>query len=569
MCGIFFYTGPRQPIDGLHRLFMGIQHRGPDTSHFHVHLTHGGARMVVIGFHRLAINGSQPYDEQPFVRDKIHLICNGEIWNHEALSEQCRKADVVPSTLSTSDCACLVSMYRYHADTKQMCRDIDGVFAMVVYDEAHNRLTVARDPVGIRSLYWRQDAESLYVASELKAFPSHFDDVQPFPPGHVATASMGGAPLRLERYTAPPTPPPPRLLHPPSTALHTALHDALVRAVQKRLMSDRSVGCILSGGLDSTLVTAIVCKLQKAQGIETPMRTYTIGMAGGEDLRWARIAADYLGTEHHEFVVSEQEFLNAIPSVVRAVESYDVTTVRASTGNWLVAQKIAALGKDTVLFCGDVADEVFGGYRGFGLAPDDAAFEQANAAMLADVHRFDVLRSEMSFTAHGLEGRVPFADKDMLACAAQLPTAAKMWGGQSGRIEKQLLRELFEGYLPTELLWRRKEAFSDGVSSTQRSWYEVIQDHLAQKQQLLHTRAHLSPYDRESSYYRELFEAHYASVTCIPYFWKHPFTTERDPSARKLTNYDTSSTTRIPTPSTTRIPTPSTTRIPSSIYGRL
>jgi len=531
MCGIFFYTGPVRPTSELYALFMKIKHRGPDNSQFHVMLTENGSRMVVLGFHRLSINGIAPYDEQPFIKDKLYTMCNGEIWNHADL--ELANTDTNININTTSDCACLLPGYAKYG-MKALCQSIDGVFGLLVYDEINNSVNVARDPVGIRSLYWNQDHDSLFIASELKAFPSALTTVTAFPPGHYATATLG-SPLEFECYIQKPL-----ISYNPNTpdSTMTELHDTLTKAVEKRLMSGRPVGCILSGGLDSTLVTAIVCKLQRERGITDKMRTYTIGLEGGEDLKWARLASEYLGTEHHEFVVSETDFLDAIPTVIKSIESYDVTTVRASTGNWLVAKKIAELKKDVVLFCGDVADELLGGYRGFGLAKTASDFEAANVKMMSDVHRFDVLRSEKSFTAHGLEGRVPFADKDVLRCVAQFPSAVKMWSDNQ-RIEKQLLRETFEGYLPKELLWRRKEAFSDGVSSTHRSWYSIIQSYLEKihPHETDSIREHMPPYDIESSYYRHEFEHHYASVKCIPYFWKHPFTTEIDPSARKLVNY--------------------------------
>ena len=234
--------------------------------------------------------------------------------------------------------------------------------------------------------------------------------------------------------------------------------------------------------------------------------------------------------------------------MVAQIESYDVTTVRASTGNWLVAQKIAALGKDTVLLCGDVADELLGGYRGFGLTDDPSAFQAELVRMLTDIHRFDVLRCEKSFAGHGLEGRVPFGDRDLLELVLGAPPEWLMWGGggaREGRVEKEVVRRAFAGYLPHDVLWRRKEAFSDGVSATTRSWYAVIQEALAARgEAAVVDRAHAPPYDVESSYYRRLFEERCggAHAAVIPRFWKQPFTDVVDPSARCLANYDTTTT---------------------------
>lgn len=286
-------------------------------------------------------------------------------------------------------------------------------------------------------------------------------------------------------------------------------------------MSDRPIGCILSGGLDSTTVTAIACKLQKQMNPNAPpMRTYTVGLEGGEDFIWARKAAKHFGTEHHEFVLSEKDFLDAIPHVIRQIESYDVTTVRASTGNWLVAREIAKLGKDIVLFCGDVADELLGGYRGFGLTDDPELFDAENVKMMQNLHRFDVLRAEKSFAGFGLEGRVPFADKEFMKLIMNAPPEYKMWGCNTGKIEKDCLRRAFEAYLPKDLCWRRKEAFSDGVSKKERSWFQIIQDDLKSSGKEIGVRAHCSPYDLESTLYREIFESFYSSDKVIPYLWK-------------------------------------------------
>lgn len=538
---------------------MSMQHRGPDSSTFRVFYLDSSV-MVALGFHRLAINGQAKADEQPFSIGNTHLICNGEIWNHPKLSSEAAKANKAPDQANKasdhanappqSDCKCLLPYYQQFG-IRQLCTAIDGVFGCVIYDESSDTTHVLRDPIGIRSLYWHQHSETnaLMVASELKSFPCEYENVMPFPPGQYATlsasTSSGEQLLEFGRYVE--DAPPNAII--PICSSHdrlTCIRESLTDAVRKRFMSDRPVGCILSGGLDSTLITAIACRLYKAKNPSTTerMRTYTIGMAGGEDLKWARMAADYLGTEHHEFVVAESEFLDAIPEVIAQIESFDVTTVRASVGNWLVAKKIAELGKDTVLFCGDFADELLGGYRGFGMAHTAAEFKEANQRMIRDVHCFDVLRSEKSFAGHGLEGRVPFADKRFRAVFdTYAPTAYRMWGGLSGemgneKIEKHILREAFEGYLPAELLWRRKEAFSDGVSGEKRSWFAVIQDHIQSTGiSSLLTREHMCPYDAESSYYRAIYESSYSSVKCIPYFWKQPFTTEIDPSARKLSNY--------------------------------
>ena len=540
---------------------MRSQHRGPDNTQFMVYYINDV--MLAFGFHRLSINGLNAMAHQPMFFGHTVTLCNGEIWNSDEIHRACDTPNE-----SGSDCECLSLYYRdiiLNGSSKKvadpfetLCGIIDGVFGLVMYDRLRNRIYVGRDKIGIRSLYYATETDNVsgtnnvYVASELKSIPTHMSNVSAFPPAHWAIIDLPDIhccpvpywTIRSSRRLA--------YLQPDCATddLHRdldyndccgKLEKLLVRAVEKRFMSDRPIGCVLSGGLDSTVITAIACKLHRERNVgnETyvPLRTYTIGMEGAEDFKWARMAAEHLGTEHHEFVLTENEFLEAIPDVIAQIESYDVTTIRASTGNWLLAQKIAEIGKDTVLFCGDVADELLGGYRGFGMTTDADAFDDENVKMMENIHRFDVLRCEKSFSGHGLEGRVPFADEDVVDLLMSLPPEYKMWNGD-GRIEKDLLRRAFQSYLPDALVWRRKEAFSDGVSKQQKSWYEIIQDTLVKSGRTsITSRHHASPYDAESTYYREIYESMYSSVHNIPYLWKQPFSTIADPSARCLNNY--------------------------------
>ena len=581
MCGIFLYCGhPRDPAT-LQAAFAASKHRGPDDTQLLVYYRYENpdrpttpTSMVAMGFHRLSINGLDPRANQPFTTDDAVVVCNGEIWNHPKLEAVCQ----TPSR-SGSDCECLAGYYRYCQRTRvryhhdhpfeSMCEDLDGVFGLVLYDKVSGQVMVGRDRLGIRSLYYVvTTGGDLVVASELKSVaPLAGDDgvpVQPFLPGHWAEFDAAEGVLVKTPYWTPQVAVDAgretAVLQAEAAladgaaddayaAFCTRLHDTLVNAVRKRFMSDRSLGCVLSGGLDSTVITAIACSLVREVDPDAPpLRTYTVGMAGATDFVWARKAAKHLGTEHHEFVLSEREFLEAIPQVITQIESYDVTTVRASTGNWLVAQKIAELGKDTVLLCGDVAAELLGGYRGFGLTDDPAAFQAELVRMLTDIHRFDVLRCEKSFAGHGLEGRVPFGDRDLLDLVLGAPPEWLMWGACNGRIEKEVVRRAFAGYLPDDVLWRRKEAFSDGVSATTRSWYEVIQETLAARGEPVVDRTHVSPYDVESSFYRQVFDERCggAHASVIPRFWKQPFTDVVDPSARCLDNYDAATATRPP-----------------------
>lgn len=550
MCGIFAYVGPHQTIDPLRESFMRIQHRGPDNTQLWVH--YEADRMIVLGFHRLAINGGVSAHQPLLVGNTISL-CNGEIWNAADMHRACGSPNH-----SGSDCEAVPAYYERAAGLSteerlaNTCRHVDGVFGLVLVDRVLQTVGVARDRIGIRSLYYAYDPvlDRACVSSEIKGIPTDMMfAAQPFPPGHSMT-------LRVTARMSPPTPTPYWKIRPPCSALTckiardlddegyadfcSSLRACLIKAVEKRLvLSDRPIGCVLSGGLDSTVITAIVCRLWKDMHPNGPaMRTYTVGMRDAEDLKWARMAAEHLGTDHHEFVLEESEFLSAIPEVIRQIESYDVTTVRASTGNWLLAKHIARLGKDMVLFCGDVADELLGGYRGFGLTSDPVAFDAHIVRMMRDIHRFDVLRCEKSFAGHGLEGRVPFADRDVVELIMSAPVAYKMWDGVT-RIEKDCLRRAFASDLPATLVWRRKEAFSDGVSEKTNSWFDIIRQHIASLPTVPRGIAthHALPYDDESAYYRHIFDSTFCTPTCIPYLWKQPFCDSQDPSARCLSNY--------------------------------
>jgi len=316
------------------------------------------------------------------------------------------------------------------------------------------------------------------------------------------------------------------------------IKEKMIEEVRRRLMSDRPIGCILSGGLDSTVVTAIVKKIMNKD-----LHTYTIGLDNATDLKFAKMASEHLDTKHHECLLTEKEFMDAIPETIYQIESYDTTTVRASVGNYLVSQFIRkeAVG-DVVIYCGDVSDGIFGSYRGFCLAPNSTEFRRENIKMLEMIHYFDVLRSDKTISSAGLEARVPFAGKDLIEFVMSLHPKFKTFDAE--RMEKYILRKAFEDFLPSELIWRRKEAFSDGVSGLERSWFEIIQeftDSLYTNEEYEEKRLKYEynmPYDKESLYYREIFEKFYPGrEKNIPYFWRHPFTTEKDPSARKLECY--------------------------------
>ena len=574
MCGIFYYetigfgSGKRIPVSKLQTLqtnFAKISHRGPDNSRFVVsRFAVNGQRCM--GFHRLAINGLAATGDQPFDIMGCELVCNGEIYNHRALIEKHGLTCV-----SGSDCEVIIHLYRlFGGDMRATLKELDGVFSLVLIDRERNLVHIARDPFGVRSLYIGTSSEyerDISVASEMKAL-HHCSHVEQFPGGCYMTVTKDAADTADAKFGTKLAPYYPALrldetLDVPyvynfGTDDDAVVHDADLEfstctrmrnlfesAVCKRLMSERPVGCLLSGGLDSSITTALVVKHMAQAG--TVVDTYGIGLEGSVDLKWARRVAEHLGTRHHEVCLTEQQFLEAIDSTIHQIESYDTTTVRASVGNYLVSKYIYNNTDNVVIFCGDMSDEIFGSYRGFTKAPSDHAFGGENVRMVRDVRYFDLLRSDKSISGAGLEARVPFADKTFLEFIMSLPPWMKRFGeGADYAVEKHLLRRAFDGLLPDDVLWRRKEAFSDGVSGHERTWVQIIKEYVDKRvsdvevsiANDLNKFRHNAPYDKESYYYRTVFDRHFPGkgrAETIPYFWRHPFCEGvLDPSARLL-----------------------------------
>ncbi len=581
MCGIwcFLCRGEQPTRDTLDRCAACLAARGPESQRIKTYADAG----VSFIFTRLPINGLTDAGMQPLGAADITLVCNGEIYNHVDLAQRYS----IP--LSTgSDCEVLAPLLRATlADDPTgitFARSLDGVFALVALgvntpmnpteDNTTGRVFAARDPYGVRPLFVATlvaprsgtltpvgaGSGGWALASEMKAFLPIMDrvaSVTPFPPGHVAWFDLGVNTVAYQRYHSVPWLKSPAMAGAP--AARAALRVALQAAVNKRLMSDRPMGCLLSGGLDSSLVAALVQRACIARGAP-PVHTFSIGMDGSIDLRCARIVADHIGSVHHEVKLSEDDFFAAIPKVVADIESYDITTVRASVGNYLVSKYIRENTDIKVVFNGDGSDEVLGGYLYFYNAPSDEAFEAETGRLLDQIHLYDVLRSDRSISSHGLEARTPFLDRQFVATAMSVATDLRR-PIRGSRAEKQILREAFsprfEGgwpaddvpLLPPEILSRTKEAFSDGVSGTDRSWRHVITDRLAH----LHTGAvpsadaytlysHNPPYTAESLWYRELFDLTYSTlpgaVEVIPRMWLARWSGDaRDPSAHTLAVY--------------------------------
>ena len=505
-----------------------------------------------MGFTRLAINGLNKEGMQPFSNGPLHWMCNGEIYNWQDIA--------VSENKSGSDCEVLGDLYlQFQDNLSSFFRSLDGVFSIVIVDEGRGRVVIGRDPYGVRPLYIgtknnytvlgdgiiRYDPSHVVFGSEVKSLVPFCEAVTPFPPGtyqiwDLFTKKM----VYTEKYHTVPW-----LTNPLYTPVNPcglemacmSLRFALEEAVSKRMLMERPVAALLSGGIDSSLIASLVQKSLRAAG-KPPLKTFSIGMQGSSDLKYARKVADWIGSDHTEICLTANDFFKAISDVIYAIESYDTTTVRASVGNWLVSKKIRELSECKVVFNGDGSDEVFGSYLYFYKAPSDRAFEEEVTRLLNDIHMFDVQRSDRSISSHGLEPRTPFLDKQFVGVARSIATKwRRPIKGQ--QVEKWILRRAFDDgcTLPHEVLWRRKEAFSDGVSSHEKSWYEEIQERVA----LLITAEKLSnaalqypvltPKTAEQYYYRYLYEMHFGKISTVPYFWMPSWSPDAtDPSARTL-----------------------------------
>lgn len=575
MCGIFALLNNYGEFnnDIIDEQFQKGKKRGPEFSK----LEYSYSKMV-LGFHRLAINGLNETSNQPLVYNDIVLICNGEIYNYKQLYEY---MNVEPTT--NSDCEVIIHLYlKYGID--QTLTMLDGVFAFLLFDNRHlddssvNRIYVARDPFGIRPLYklyndikdksnisnyfgfelYRNRINLYGFASELKCLQYFYNQnnkylIQQFEPGTYSSFELSKNNsnwkpiIENKKYFIP-------------SFSHTVLYNTcsidkinsetlknisklLNDSVIKRCMTtDRPVACLLSGGLDSSLIAALVSNYFKQKNII--IETYSIGLQGSEDIKYAKIVADYIGTNHREIIVTEDDMFNSIPEVIHAIESYDTTTVRASIGNYLIGKFIASNSQSKVVFNGDGSDELFGGYLYMNKCPDDIEFDKETRRLLNDIYMFDVLRSDKSISSNGLEPRTPFLDRSFVNYILSIPYYFRNHNNFK-QCEKYLLRESFnydnfqtyddKPLLPDEILYRKKEAFSDGVSSQGRSLYKILQEEIAFKSNLTSKDANI---EIEKKYYKEIFDEFYPNCSHIlPYFWMPKYTNATDPSARTLTFY--------------------------------
>ena len=546
MCGIVAILNVEEQTSKLRekalRMSQKIRHRGPDWSGIYC----GGS--AILAHERLSIVDPESGQQPLFSPDRKQVLAvNGEIYNHQEIRRRfAGKYDFQTG----SDCEVILALYRDKGI--KFLEDLSGIFAFVLYDEERDEFLIARDPIGVIPLYIGYDSNgTIYVASELKALEGQCERYEPFLPGHYFWSKEPGMKRYYQRdwfdYDAVKD----------NDASVSAIHDALVSAVKRQLMSDVPYGVLLSGGLDSSVISAIAEKFSEMR-IEDNSQTkaywprlhsFAVGLKGAPDLAKARMVADHIGTVHHEINYTIQEGLDAIRDVIYYIETYDVTTVRASTPMYLLARVIKSMGIKMVL-SGEGADEIFGGYLYFHKAPTARDFHDETVRKLSKLHLYDCLRANKSLSAWGVEGRVPFLDKEFLDVAMRTNPEAKMCPGQT--IEKRIVREAFADLLPAEVAWRQKEQFSDGVGY---SWIDTLKAITAQAvtdEQMVHAAERFPinpPKNKEEYYYRCIFAEHFpsdsaarsvpseASVACstaIALEWDAAFKNLNDPSGRAV-----------------------------------
>lgn len=546
MCGIVGIFNTKEQSDALRakalKMAQKIRHRGPDWSGIYC----GGN--AILAHERLSIvdpqSGGQPLYSP---NRKCILAANGEIYNHREIRAQYAGRYEFQTG---SDCEVILALYQDKGI--HFLEELNGIFAFALYDEEKDDFLIARDPIGVIPLYIGKDADGkVYVASELKALEGFCDEYEPFLPGHYYWGKEGKMTRWYTRdwfqYDAVKDNP----------ASVQDVHDALENAVKRQLMSDVPYGVLLSGGLDSSVISAIA-KKYAAKRVETDQKTdawwpqlhsFAIGLKGAPDLAKAREVAQYIDSVHHEINYTIQEGLDAVRDVIYFIETYDVTTVRASTPMYLLGRVIKSMGIKMVL-SGEGADEVFGGYLYFHKAPDAEAFHGETVRKLSKLYMYDCLRANKSLSAWGVEGRVPFLDKEFLDVAMRLNPKAKMCPGKE--IEKKIVREAFADMLPESVVWRQKEQFSDGVGYNWIDTLKAITATAVSDEEMAHASERFPinpPMNKEEYYYRSIFEEHFPSasaaksVPSVPSVacssaealaWDALFRNQNDPSGRAV-----------------------------------
>ena len=564
MCGIFLYIGLNnvninkiQKTPNVYEEFMKTSHRGPDNSHIIVQ------NNIFFGFHRLSINDVSFNGDQPFIFNNCVSMCNGEIYNFRDLiiehKLKCR---------SKSDCEVIIHLYkklkREYPDLNtvlhMLCNSLDGEFAFIIYDKTLNKIIVGRDRYGVRPLFIGYNNindtvdgsqnihKNIGFSSELKSLNSLFDTVEQFLPStygiydlntinnwnHIHNNNTKNNGISLHSYNN--ISEPFDLNNNNINNLLPEIKYTLENAVTKRIMSDVPICALLSGGLDSSLVCAILNK-----NMPTPLHTFSIGIPGSTDIKYARIVADHIGSIHHEVIVTPQMMLDAIKDVIRITETYDITTIRASTPHYLISRYIRENTDFRVVFSGEMSDECNSSYLYFKKAPDPVSLHNETNRLLNEICYFDNLRADRCISSVGLEARVPFSDHYFIKLIQSINPYLRMC---DENIEKYLLRKAFDTsdeLLPKEILYRSKAAFSDAVSSYENSWHKIIEayvDTLITDTEFMNnkdTYIYCTPETKEAYYYRKTYHMYYKHERVIPHFWLPRWCGyQTDPSAREL-----------------------------------
>ncbi|MBT4709511.1 MAG: asparagine synthase B [Flavobacteriaceae bacterium] len=548
MCGIVCALDIKQDSEILRtqvlEMSKKVRHRGPDWSGIH------SSKNALLAHERLAIVDPKSGNQPIFSSDrKLILAANGEIYNHKILNDNLK---INYDFQTNSDCEIILALYKQKGIN--FLDDLNGIFGFVLYNENTDEYLIARDHMGIIPLYMGWDKfGTFYIASELKALEGICNKIEIFPPGHYLS-NKSPKPIKWYKrdwmnYDA---------VSNNQTDL-IALQDALEQAVHRQLMSDVPYGVLLSGGLDSSITSALAKKYSKnriesddqKQAWYPQLHSFAVGLVGSPDLKAARLVADHIGSIHHEINFTIQEGLDAIKDVIFHLETYDVTTVRASTPMYLMARVIKSMGIKMVL-SGEGADEIFGGYLYFHKAPNPEEFHKETVRKLEKLYQYDCLRANKSLAAWGIEGRVPFLDKEFLDVAMRINPRDKMINKE--KMEKWVLRKSFENYLPESVAWRQKEQFSDGVGY---DWIDSLKE-LVDKEvseemfnNAKFTFPFQTPMSKEEYFYRSIFESHFPSETAaktvpsvpsiacstpIALEWDKSFKNINDPSGRSVSN---------------------------------
>lgn len=569
MCGICLYiTNEEKHNEEIINNFNKINYRGPDKTITKIinnvlpitinekvlPLAGSGQvlqenKQLILTFHRLAIMDKSDDGSQPFYycnekeKRSIYLMCNGEIYNYKYLFEKYLSSfhditNVYNRKISQSDCEVIVPLYLKYGINKTIELISNNEFAFILIDIINDNINIyiSRDVVGVRPLFYCIDNIEYGFCSELKGLLTFKKPITQFPPGNIMNINLNENKYEFTQYynyiykT---------IEYPILDILYETIRNTLISDVKEKLISDRPLGALLSGGLDSSLIASIASKYYPNK-----LKTFTIGMNGSTDIKYAEIMAKYINSDHTTFYTTSEELLQLIPEVIYATETYDITTIRASTPQYLLSKKISKETNVKVILNGDGSDELLMGYLFFHNAPNELEAKKENERLLKEIHKYDVLRVDRTISHFGLESRVPFLCRNFIDLVMNIDPKLKI---PFNNIEKYLLRKSFEntGLLPDSVLWRQKEGLSDGCSSTHDSWYQIIQEHVNKivSDEEFNTESkkyiHNPPYTKESYYYRKIFEQYFGNQNekVIDHMWLHTWSKSKDPSARTLNAY--------------------------------